>query len=85
MKKDKDLSLTLRQKEAAELLLRGLGNQEIADGLQVTLTTVKRMMDRLFRKFGLKWGIKRIRLAVMLHEKRQELGISCVCDSPKMM
>jgi DNA-binding CsgD family transcriptional regulator len=41
-----------REREVLDLILAGLGNQEIADRLFVSLPTVKSHVRNIFRKFG---------------------------------
>lgn len=47
-------SLTFREAEVLELMAERLTNQEIADRLTVSLNTVKKYSQRIFRKLGVK-------------------------------
>ena len=47
------MSLSPRQGQIAELLARGAQFQEIADGLQITVPTVRTQIDRMLVKSGL--------------------------------
>jgi two-component system nitrate/nitrite response regulator NarL len=42
--------LTQREQETVTLLLRGLGNKEIADGLGISVNTVKRFLSLVMLK-----------------------------------
>ena len=44
--------LSPREAEVAELVLRGYGNREIANQLDIALTTVKKHLTRVFDKVG---------------------------------
>ena len=46
--------LTFREAEVLELMAERLTNQEIADRLTVSLNTVKKYCQRIFRKLGVK-------------------------------
>src|SRR5438045_4074815 len=56
-------------RQIAELLLQGRDNEEIAKQLNIRRRTVKARFNRLFLRFGIKEGIKRVKLAV-LHYRR---------------
>lgn len=45
-------ALTKRQKEVAECLLRGMQNQDIADAMGISLHTVRRHLEQIFRRLG---------------------------------
>ena len=59
-----------REQEVVELLLLGCDNSEIARLLKITLRTVKWYFSRLFLRFGITAGIKRVKLAVLLHRRQ---------------
>lgn len=46
--------ISKREKEVLELICRGMSNQEIADALFISLTTVKSHVSNLFLKFDVK-------------------------------
>jgi len=50
----RSLSLTIRERETALLLLRGLTNTEIAEQLFVSLSTVKKHISSIFTKAGVR-------------------------------
>jgi DNA-binding NarL/FixJ family response regulator len=62
--------LTPRDRQIANLLLQGCDNQEIADQLHMRRRTVKAHFNRMFLRFGIRDGIKRVKLAVMLYRER---------------
>ena len=49
-----------REKQIVELLLQGCDNAEIARNLHIAERTVKAYFNRLFVRFGIKGGIKRV-------------------------
>lgn len=59
-----------REQPVVDLLLQGCSNQEIADELHMAKRTVKAHINRLFVRFGIKGGIKRVQLAVLLYRKQ---------------
>ncbi|MGH9513964.1 MAG: response regulator transcription factor [Terriglobales bacterium] len=64
------LQLAPREKEIAELLLQGCENDEIGKELKIARRTVKAHFNRLFVKFGIKTGIKRVKLATLLYRRQ---------------
>lgn len=46
------MRLSPRQAQITELLARGAQFQEIADGLQITVPTVRTQIERIFSKTG---------------------------------
>jgi len=58
-----------REKQVAELLLAGCDNKEISKNLHIALRTVKAILSRLFMRFGITDGIKRVKLAVLLYRE----------------
>ncbi|HBT55668.1 MAG TPA: DNA-binding response regulator, partial [Pseudomonas sp.] len=44
--------LTRREQDVLQRIARGQGNQQIAEGLNVSLSTVKTHINNLFRKLG---------------------------------
>lgn len=55
-----------------DLLLEGCENKEIAKLLKMAPRTVKAHFNRLFLRFGIRGGIKRVKLAVLLYRKQNE-------------
>lgn len=64
------LRLGKRDWQIAELLLQGCDNEYIAKQLNISRRTVKARLNRLFLKFGIKEGIKRVKLAVLLYRRQ---------------
>jgi DNA-binding CsgD family transcriptional regulator len=68
---DQQLSqLGRREEQIIELLLQGCDNAEIARDLNIAERTVKAHFNRLFVRFGIKDGIKRVKLATMLYRRQ---------------
>jgi DNA-binding NarL/FixJ family response regulator len=63
--------LTPRDKQIVDLLLQGCENQEIADQLHMCKRTVKMHFNRMFLRFGIRDGIKRVKLAVLLYREQE--------------
>ena|SRR5579859_6111168 len=63
------MKLTQRESQIIELLLEGCDNQEIADRLGIALRTVKAYFNRLFLRFGIRGGVKRVKLAVLFYKE----------------
>ena len=68
-----------RERQIIDLLLQGCDNSEIARDLNIAERTVKAHFNRLFLRFGIKGGIKRVKLATMLYRRqlwleRQQTG-----------
>jgi DNA-binding NarL/FixJ family response regulator len=61
-----------RERQIIELL-QGCDNCEIARQLNIAERTVKAHFNRLFLRFGIKGGIKRVKLATLLY--RRELWL----------
>jgi DNA-binding NarL/FixJ family response regulator len=59
-----------REKQIVDLLLQGCDNSEIAQDLNIAERTVKAHFNRLFLRFGIKGGIKRVKLATMLYRRQ---------------
>jgi DNA-binding CsgD family transcriptional regulator len=62
--------LARRDQEIVDLLLQGCDNAEIANQLNMAHRTVKARFNRLFVKFGIRRGIKRVKLAVLLYRRQ---------------
>src|SRR5579863_8085126 len=59
-----------REQEIVNLLLQGCGNAEIADTIGMNRRTVKAHFNRLFAKFGISGGIKRVKLATLVYRRQ---------------
>jgi DNA-binding NarL/FixJ family response regulator len=59
-----------REQQIIELLLQGCDNAEIARDLNMAERTVKAHFNRLFMRFGIKGGIKRVKLATLLYRRQ---------------
>jgi DNA-binding NarL/FixJ family response regulator len=59
-----------RQRQIVELLLQGCDNAEIARQLNMARRTVKAHFNRLFLRFGITGGIKRVKLATLLYRRQ---------------
>jgi len=63
------MGLSPRERQIAELLLQGCDNGEIAQLLKMKRRTVKAHLNRLFHRFEIKDGIKRVKLATLLYRR----------------
>jgi len=63
-----------REQQIAELLMQGCSNSDIATQLQMNPRTVKAHFNRLFERFKIHGGVKRVKLATLLY--RRSMGIS---------
>src|SRR5690349_25125441 len=68
---DRPVRLGPREKQIVELLLQGCDNTEIARQLQMARRTVKAHFNRLFMRFGITGGIKRVKLATILFRRQK--------------
>jgi len=59
-----------RERQIVDLLLQGCDNSEIARDLNIAERTVKAHFNRLFLRFGIKGGIKRVKLATLLYRRQ---------------
>jgi DNA-binding NarL/FixJ family response regulator len=59
-----------REQQIVELLLQGCDNAEIASQLNMARRTVKAHFNRLFLRFGITGGIKRVKLATLLYRRQ---------------
>jgi len=64
------VQLSPREQQIAELLLQGYDNPEIARELKMNRRTVKAHFSRLFLRFGIRGGIKRVKLATVLYRRQ---------------
>ena len=60
----------IRERQIVDLLLQGCDNSEIARDLNMAERTVKAYFNRLFVRFGIKGGIKRVKLATLLYRRQ---------------
>jgi DNA-binding NarL/FixJ family response regulator len=67
---EQSVRLGPREKQIVELLLQGCDNAEIADQLKMARRTVKAHFNRLFLRFGITCGIKRVKLATLLYRRQ---------------
>jgi DNA-binding NarL/FixJ family response regulator len=67
---EKIASVGPREQQIIDLLLQGCDNSEIARDLHIAERTVKAHFNRLFLRFGIKGGIKRVKLATMLYRRQ---------------
>jgi DNA-binding NarL/FixJ family response regulator len=49
--------------------MRGYENRDISDELGISLRTVKAHMNRMFKRNGIRDGVKRVKLAVKLYRE----------------
>jgi len=68
--KERSVRLGPREQQIAELLLQGCDNSEIANQLKMARRTVKAHFNRLFLRFGITGGIKRVKLATLLYRRQ---------------
>jgi hypothetical protein len=59
-----------REQQIIDLLLQGCDNSQIAQDLNIAERTVKAHFNRLFMRFGIRGGIKRVKLATMLYRRQ---------------
>ena len=67
---DKTVRLTPRERQIVDLLLQGCDNNEIAKELSMAKRTVKAHFNRLFLRFGITGGIKRVKLAILVYRRQ---------------
>lgn len=60
------------EQQIVNLLLRGYENQAISDELKVTTRRVKSYMKRMFTRYNINSGIKRVKLAMLLYKEQNE-------------
>src|SRR3984885_12445567 len=68
--KEQWVRLGPRERQITELLLQGCDNAEIAKQLKMARRTVKAHFNRLFLRFGITDGIKRVKLATLLYRRQ---------------
>jgi DNA-binding NarL/FixJ family response regulator len=67
---EQSVRLGPREQQIVELLLQGCDNAEIASQLKMARRTVKAHFNRLFLRFGINGGIKRVKLATLLYRRQ---------------
>src|SRR6204780_127524 len=67
-----------REQQIVELLLQGCDNAEIASQLNMARRTVKAHFNRLFLRFGITSGIKRVKLATLLYRRQSCLQVDAM-------
>jgi DNA-binding NarL/FixJ family response regulator len=70
MMKEQTVRLGPREQQIVDLLLQGCDNAEIASQLKMARRTVKAHFNRLFLRFGITGGIKRVKLATLLYRRQ---------------
>jgi len=73
--------LTRREQQFVNLLLEGCDNVEIAKQLRIAHRTVKACFNRLFLRFGITSGIKRVKLATLVY--RNQLSSDAILTESK--
>jgi DNA-binding CsgD family transcriptional regulator len=68
--RESSIRLGPREQQIAELLLQGCDNSEIARQLKIARRTVKAHFNRLFLRFAITGGIKRVKLATILYRRQ---------------
>ena len=68
--KEQIARLSPRETQVIDLLLQGCDNAEIASELNLTTRTVKAHFNRIFLRFGITGGVKRVKLATMLYREQ---------------
>ncbi len=63
-----------REKQIVSLLLQGCANDDIARSLNIARRTVKAHFNRMFARFGIKDGIKRVKLAIFMYRRERWLN-----------
>src|SRR5581483_3993487 len=66
----KEKELRPREQQVVELLLQGCDNDEISKQLHMARRTVKAHFTRLFARFGIAGGVKRVKLATILYKSQ---------------
>jgi DNA-binding CsgD family transcriptional regulator len=76
--KEQSVRLGPREQQIVELLLQGCDNAEIASQLSMARRTVKAHFNRLFLRFGITGGIKRVKLATLLYRRQTCLQVNAM-------
>src|ERR1700678_3742889 len=75
---EQSVRLGPREQQIVELLLQGCDNAEIASQLNMARRTVKAHFNRLFLRFGIDDGIKRVKLATLLYRRQSCLQLNAM-------
>jgi DNA-binding NarL/FixJ family response regulator len=75
---EQSVRLGPREQQIVELLLQGCDNAEIASQLKMARRTVKAHFNRLFLRFGITGGIKRVKLATLLYRRQTCLQVNAM-------
>jgi DNA-binding NarL/FixJ family response regulator len=73
VQEEKPVELSAREQQITDLLLQGCDNREIATQLKIAPRTVKAHFNRMFLRFGISGGIKRVKLATLIYRRQQGL------------
>jgi len=76
--KEQSVRLGPREQQIVELLLQGCDNAEIASQLKMARRTVKAHFNRLFLRFGINDGIKRVKLATLLYRRQTCIQVNAM-------
>jgi DNA-binding NarL/FixJ family response regulator len=76
--KEQTVRLGPREQQIVDLLLQGCDNAEIASQLKMARRTVKAHFNRLFLRFGITGGIKRVKLATLLYRRQACLQVDAM-------
>jgi len=79
--KEHTVRLGPREQQIVELLLQGCDNAEIASQLKMARRTVKAHFNRLFLRFGITDGIKRVKLATLLYRRQICLQVNAMAPA----
>jgi DNA-binding NarL/FixJ family response regulator len=82
--KEPTIRLGPREQQIVELLLQGCDNAEIASQLKMARRTVKAHFNRLFLRFGITGGIKRVKLATLLYRRQACLQANAMVHVPQV-
>jgi len=82
--KEPTIRLGPREQQIVELLLQGCDNAEIASQLKMARRTVKAHFNRLFLRFGITGGIKRVKLATLLYRRQACLQANAMAHVPQV-
>jgi len=81
---EQTIRLGPRETQIVELLLQGCDNAEIATQLHMARRTVKAHFNRLFLRFGITGGIKRVKLATLLYRRQACLQMNAMDPASRM-